>query len=351
VTLNPFSVLAAFVAALELGLGAVVLTLVVRSLRRRRAAAASGATGAASDDSPLVASAAMVLVALSALSWPVLYLLLQSLVPYFQDAGVMCMQGVLRVGSESVGPSARLPALVTALEWTKPALVFLAGAWLVLHLADRATRTAPLARRALLCLGLVAGVAVADAGLELTYLATPKEERMAATGCCTTVSPVAEPRQPLPLLSFDDPRAAARAVTAIHFSIAGLLGLGLARWALRRRDAVPAPRGASLLLALAVLSVPTGLAFLKSVAAPAFLNRPEHRCPYCVLAEAPESVVGIGLFVLGAFAVGWALVLAWGARHDETAQHLPRLVRAVVLLALFSTSGAALFAAVGLGIA
>jgi hypothetical protein len=357
-TLNPYSVLAAFLTVLEAGLGLAVVVLVVRAAMRRRASRRPGhgtANGAHSvngvDSAPLIAWAAMVLVGLSVVSWPLLYLLLESLVPFWRESGVMCIQGVIRIGSESVGPSAHLPALVAAIQWTKPALVFLAGAWVVLHGADRGTRTSPLAGRLLVVLGTLGMVAVADAGLLLGYLAIPKEERTRNVGCCNVVPAVAEPSRPLPLIDAANPTSAARVLTVIHFALSALLVLGLGVWAFRRAGTARAPRWAAALLAAAVLSVPVGLAFLSSVAAPALLHRPEHRCPYCVLAEAPESVVGIALFVFGAFAVGWAVLAAWGARHPETEPTLGREIRALVLMGLFGYAGAALFAAVGLGVA
>src|SRR5207247_6685085 len=109
-----------------------------------------------------------------------------------------------------------------------------------------------------------------------------------------------------------------------------------------------APRWAPLLLALAAASLPVGAWFLSEVAAPSLLSRPQHRCPYCVLADAPESLVGIALFLLGVFATGWSCVLAWAGRHPETGDALGADVRRLLLVAPFGTLSAALFSACGL---
>src|SRR5262249_49616077 len=120
---------------------------------------------------------------LNLLSWPLFYLLLQSYVPEWE--GVMCIYGVTRIGAGSVGPARFLPPLVTALQAVKPALVFLSGAWFVLYLINRGTRTAPLTGRVHL-LVLAAGLlGVADAAAEGAYLVIPKKEVFLSTGCCT----------------------------------------------------------------------------------------------------------------------------------------------------------------------
>jgi hypothetical protein len=345
---NPYSVLAAFVAVLEGILGLVLLALVVRA-SRRHSALASG-PDRAGDVVPMLGWAAFVLVALALLSWPLLYLLLQSQVPLWP--GVMCIQGVLDVGTGSMGPSAWLPGLAAALQITKPALVFLAGLWLVLHLVDRATRTGPLRGALLGALGLVAATAVADAALEMAYLTIPKEQAPAA-GCCTLTAVARDESLPLPLMSSLGPTATHTTLLVAHFALGLLLVLGTSAWAAREEAGGPyrPPRWAPAVLALAALSVPVGVAFLARVAAPALLARPEHRCAYCVLVEAPESLVGVGLFLLGAFAVGWAALLPLLARAAEARAAVGAPVRTLVSVARFAYAGATVFAAVALGIA
>lgn len=348
---QPFSVLAAFVAVLEGLLGLFLLVAVLRRARRRvprRGVRAHGSEPSA-DAVPLLGFTAFVLVGLAVASWPLLYLLLDSEVALWP--GVMCIQGVLNVGAGSPGASAWLPGLLAALEVTKPALVFLAGLWLLLHLVDRATRTGPLRGVLLATLGVLGAVAVADAAFEFAYLAIPKAAA-AAAGCCT-----------LQVLPHDQalggPLAALRPATArttllvTHLLVGLLLVVGTSAWArcLEAPGPYRPPRGAAALGVLAALSLPIGALFLADVAAPALLGRPFHRCPYCVLGEAPETLVGVGLFVLGAFAVGWAALLPALARAPEARAALGRPVRGLVSLGRFGYAAATLFAAVALAIA
>src|SRR5262249_22181938 len=129
---------------------------------------------------------AVTLVLLGVASWPLLYLLLQSYV--LEWPGAMCIYGVTQVGKGSIGPARHLPSLGLAMGIMKPLLVFAGGAWYVLYLLDRRTRTAPLLGRLfalLLPLGLLA---IADAATDLTYAAIPKREEFPAAGCCTTIA-------------------------------------------------------------------------------------------------------------------------------------------------------------------
>src|SRR5205823_3152370 len=98
--------------------------------------------------------------------------------------GVMCIYGVTRVGAGSAGISRFLPGLIATLQALKPLLVFGSGAWFVLYLLNRRTRTGPLLGRVFLALVACGVLTVADAGVELAYLFIPKKEEVLATGCC-----------------------------------------------------------------------------------------------------------------------------------------------------------------------
>src|SRR5262249_43023551 len=136
------------------------------------------------------------LLLLDVLSWPLFYLLLQSYVAEWP--GVMCVYGVSRIGTGSIGAARFLPTLVTVLQAAKPVLVFLSGAWFVLYLLNRRTRTAPLTGR-VLGLVLAAGLlALGDAAAELTSLAIPKKEEFLSGGCCPPVFDQAGPARLLP---------------------------------------------------------------------------------------------------------------------------------------------------------
>ena len=69
---------------------------------------------------------------------------------------------------------------------SKPALVFAGGAWFVLYLLNRRTRTAPLLNRLFVVLLPLGALAAADAVGELAYVAIPKKEILPPAGCCVS---------------------------------------------------------------------------------------------------------------------------------------------------------------------
>src|SRR6266567_550145 len=188
--LNAYAVLDAFVALLRLPLGLLVVGLGAGAWRRYRRlprvlanAATPGEREALEDRNYLLSLLALLLVGLNLASWPLLYLLLQSYVPEWP--GLMCIYGVTRVGAGSEGASRFLPGLLAALQGLKPLVVFGSGAWLVLYLLNRRTRTAPLLGRVFLALVACGALTAADAAAELAYLGIPKKEESLSTGCCT----------------------------------------------------------------------------------------------------------------------------------------------------------------------
>jgi len=163
--LNAFAILAGFLAVLRLGLAVVlaVLALPVCLAGRSRAAQPARRTWLENRGYLLVLAAGS-LAAISVLAWPLLYLVLESYIPHWP--GVMCIYGVTQVGAGTQGASRHLPHLLVALEALKPALVLVSGGWLVLHLLNGRTATAPLSRRVAALVLVAAGLAVADAACE-----------------------------------------------------------------------------------------------------------------------------------------------------------------------------------------
>jgi hypothetical protein len=301
VILNAFSVLAAFAALLRVIGGFLVLVLGVAAWRRLRRDAAAPRDGEGRYF--LLVMLCATLVGIAVVSWPLLYLVLQSYVGRWP--GVMCIEGVTRIGTGSIGAASHLPGLVRLLEVAKPALVFVSGAWVVLHLANRRAPGGRLTGRVVGALLLCGAAAALDGGAELAYLFIPKQERLPAAGCCgvpdeAVLGPVGGP--------------APAWLSPAYFSLGLALVVALSLAA--RKDRVPATWLAVALVG-ALASLPLGLEFLGRVAAPALLHLPHHSCAYCLIAKAPESLVGIGLHVAGAFAVGWACVARWvGAEGD-----------------------------------
>jgi hypothetical protein len=219
-------------------------------------------------------------------------------------------------------------------------VVFVSGAWLVLHLVDRQTQTAPLAGRLVLLLALLGLLATADAATEGAYLVIPKKEETLSVGCCSEAledQEQADRLQPRALLREEDrPK-----LWGAYYGINGLMALALAgyigfgkRW---RRGPWLVP-----LLAGAVLSLAINAVFLLEVAAPAILHLPYHHCAYDLLPRRPVSLVPVVMFVVGCFAVGWACLTAWLGADPEAAPFLPSVVRPLLVLALVGYVGSLL---------
>ncbi len=318
--LNAYAVLDAFVSLLRLGLGLSILYLGAfawRTWRRNR----ESVNGPSSEDRlHLLLLLAGVMLWLNVLSWPTFYLLLQSYVPEWP--GVMCIYGVTRIGTGSIGPSRFLPSLVTALQTMKPILVFLSGAWFVLHLINRRTRTAPWTGRVLALLLLSGLLGIADAAIEIAYLVIPKKEQFLSVGCCTIAyTEDTESGRLLPKIRVDARQAPW--LYAAYYTIN--LGLALAIFLRRGQRRLSAVRLLPLALT-ATLSLAINGLFLVEVAAPRLLHMPNHHCAYDLVEKAPTSLIAIALFIAGSFCVGWAFVAAWLGDGPEARLFLPEIV-------------------------
>jgi hypothetical protein len=345
--LNAYAVLDLFVATLRLGTAVLVLWLGMSACRAwARAAPAPEEVKALEDRCYLLYLLAGLLLIFSVASWPLLYLLLQSYVPEWP--GVMCIYGVTRIGAGSLGASRYLPPLLSTLQGTKPALVFVSGFWLVLYLLNRATRTAPLTGRVLfvlLTLGLVAG---ADAAAEITYLAIPKKEQHLARGCCTGVldQETAERFSPRALVGGDN----IGRLYAVYYGVNVAMVLALGSYLALRRRRLPRGWLPPLLLAAVATVVVNGV-FLSEAEAPRILHLPYHHCPYDLLPRAPESLVAVALYIGACFAVGWACLAAWLGARREALPLLPTMVGRLLFLALVGYLGSLLMTSVELMLA
>ncbi len=319
---NAYAVLIAFVSLLQFAAG---LLIIVSSLGRRRVTS----TREIENRPYLLLLLSFLLLGLNLASWPLLYALLQSYVPSWP--GVMCIYGVTRIGTGSVGSARHLPWLLTTVQCTKPLLVFLGGGWFVLYLANRATQTAPLMPRllsGLLPLGLVS---VADAVCVGSYLAIPKQEQSLSVGCCT--SAIADRSRFLPESLLGSGSHAWLTIGLLI--VVGALSLGLLtaiRSGYHHRRFLPG------LLIGTLFAMPLGGLFLVEIASPALLQRPHH-CPYDLISEVPESVLAVVLFTLGCFSVGWAAVAGWLGHVEETQAVLPSLIGRFLFLGLFGYLG------------
>ena len=87
--------------------------------------------------------------------------------------------------------------------------------------------------------------------------------------------------------------------------------------------------------------MPGGVLFLREVAAPLFLGRPDHHCVYCLVSKAPLGLAAIGLFLAGVFCTAWACLARWLASDEESRGFLPRTVASCLSWASLAWLGAA----------
>jgi hypothetical protein len=314
VILNAYAVLDAFISLLRLGLGLLSFAIALSAWQSwQRFAQSPEQRKALEDRCYLVFLLASLLLVLNVLAWPLFYLLLQSYVTEWP--GVMCIYGVTRIGAGSRGSSRFLPPLLATLQITKPLLVFVSGAWFVLYLLNRRTRTAPLTGRTLLILLVASLLASADAVAEIAYLVIPKKEEFLSSGCCRALFDTdSSPARFVPKTVLGE-HGGAWLYTAYYSvnaaMIAALLGVvGLCRRRLPAAWLAP-------LLGAALLCLVVNTVFLIEEAAPRLLRLPNHHCPYDLVSEAPRSLAAIALFFVGSFSVGWGCVVGWLGNGPE----------------------------------
>ena len=313
--LNAYAVLSGFVVLLR-GIAAVlVIGLACRVLRSRRHAEFSPTERTESENRfYLLSLLSTWLSGLSLFSWPLLYLLLQSYVPHWP--GVMCIYGVTQIGAGSRGASRFLPGLIAALQFLKPAAVFVSGVWWLLYRIQRRTQTGPLMGRILLVQLGFGVLALTDTLLEGAYLVIPKREEFLFTGCCTSDISEQSDRSSAWLEALSDGLGPTwLSVTFYLVNFALVLALWCFRGRCRRCENTP---GMILVFLGAVLVAPLTAAYLVEIAAPAVLRLPYHHCLYDLIPRAPDMVFGIVLFVVGACCVGWASAVRWLANRPET---------------------------------
>ena len=313
--LNAYAVLDTFVSLLRLGLGVAVFWLALFIWKSWRQVARRPETRKDLEDRfYLLFLLAGSLLVLNVLAWPIVYLLLQSYVKEWP--GVMCIYGVTRIGAGSHGSSRFLPPLLATLQTTKPLLVFLSGAWFVLYLVNRRTRTAPLTGRILLLLLAASILGSADAAAEIAYLIIPKKEEFLSSGCCMAL--------------FDTESSAARFVPknllganagawlyAVYYGVNAVMILaliGYTRSCVRRLSS----GWLTPLFAGAILSLAVNAVFLIEVAAPRLLHMPDHHCPYDLIPQASDSLVAIACYLGGGFCLGWGCVVGWLGNSPES---------------------------------
>ncbi|MHC4913676.1 MAG: hypothetical protein ACYTE5_11870 [Planctomycetota bacterium] len=322
---NAPGVLGILLAVVESVAGGVLLVVAWRGLR---------AAGATSDRSiaweplrHLVLLLALLLAILSAVSLFVWLLLLQSYVPQWED--VRCIVGVLRIGTGSEGATGWLPTLADATSLLRAALLFAAGAGVVLHVVGRDRPEGPLRRRHLAALLVVGFLAVGGAATQTAYIVIPKTERFRQTGCCTTTAWIAAEKAQAPHAPSE-----ARRDAAFYAIPALVLGAGAAA---KLRSGWRTPAAADIVRVTgSTLVLVAGLHFVADVVAPARLGLPLHRCTYCLAAEAPETLAGLALLALPMLAAVWCAAARWlGPGEGPTFAKLETALGRLSILGLF----------------
>jgi hypothetical protein len=325
--LNAYAMLDVFVSALRFIVATVVVAQSITAWRLIAASPSPENKAALEDRYYLIALLAFLLLILNVISWPLLYLLLQSYVPRWPQA--MCIYGVIQVGSGSHGIAQVLPWLLRALELIKPALVFGSGVWFVLHTINRQTAASSLIGRVLAVSMALGVLAAAESLIELSYLSIPKVEQHPPMGCCLSVLTAGSAAlySPNGLASPNMRRYFWPAFYGVNAAVILALCMIVMRtkhWRLWL--------GAAL-FATAV-AAPVATVFWIDIVAPALLSKPDHHCLYDLIAEAPASFAAFAIFMASGFAVGWASVAAWCSGGNAMAPITPHVVRRCSFVAL-----------------
>jgi hypothetical protein len=343
--LNSYAVLLVSLDLLRLIAAMLIIALGVRGWGASRRVLNEHHRAVLEDRSYLMLAMCLFILVLSAASWPLLYLLLNSYVA--QWPGVMCIYGVTQVGKGSLGAARFLPGLVTALQIAKPAMALAGGAWFVLYLLNRRTPSAPLLGRLFLCALPLAALVAADAVAELTYVVIPKTEEFPSAGCCTACFEDSLQRfTPSGIVDETDVPWLHRAYYGCNLAL--ILALVVAS---RPRARLPGPLELALLFAAGIVVLLTSGTFLIDVVAPTLLHLPYHHCPYDLISAAPEAIVATALHLGGFLALGWAGAARCFGASPETSSLLGGTVQRLLRLSLWCYAASLVMIAVELALA
>lgn len=262
---------------------------------------------------------ATVILFVKLLTWPFLYVSLQSYIPNIQ--GAMCIFGVTQAQ----------PLMSGLVQIIKPVVFFLIGAWLLLNRLDRKTETSPLFRKKFLFLSVVSIFVLSDSIVDFLYL-TGFDIKVFVS-CCTT------------FFDLPDRGVAGMAVSLLGegygryllplYYISGL-AFAASQIVLFRRLAAGSGLNAILTagVVLSVINAVVTVLTMFEVIAPKVMNLPLHHCIYCMWQYEPHSIIMTALFIIGTFAPGWALILYNSGMHEETMHFLKKMLRKLSLAAM-----------------
>ncbi len=330
---NGYTALAVFLSLLRVTLSIALVAAAVPAWR----ALSQHETDAVEHRVSLLVSLVIAVVVLNLISWPLLYVLLQSYVQ--QWPSVMCIYGVTQIGRGTTGLSQLLPVLLDILQILRPLLLFVSGTAAIVYLLNRQTATSALIRRVLCLLIATGALTTLDAGAELAYVAIPRTEVRITGGCCTSPLEALERSDRLKPDSMISPSQQAAVFWSYYTLnvalIAGLFALSF------RKSVLPAGPNVSRFIDRAlgfatVLTLPVGYLFLHDVAAPGILGLPFHQCPYDLVSDAPESLIGVAASLLGTFSIWWSILVPRVADCDQTRKLMPEIIIRCRFVALTS---------------
>lgn len=313
---NASALLAGSVSLLQFLVAATLVAVGVSTYRLWHVSATPEATAAIADRTYLLVLLGHFTAGMAVVSWPLLYLVLQSYIPEWP--GVMCIYGVTRIGMGSENLSGLLPPLLQLLQILKPALMFLVGGWWILYGVHRQSQTDWLLRPLILTLMGIGVASSLDAGMQLAYLAIPKKEVFLAAGCCTV------PRQSAALTASAGPLEGAPPMLflGLYYAANGVMLLALQHF----RSAVHRIARVPLVLVVVTAVVACSAAALIRVITPVALGGSTHQCVYDLVPGEPHVLLAIGLFFWGTFSAGWAALAGRFARGTEGSRLMPAVV-------------------------
>jgi hypothetical protein len=241
-------------------------------------------------------------------TWPLLYIMLQSLIPIVP--GAMCIYGVTQV----------MPTFLSFLQVIKPLAFFLIGGWLLFYGLDVSLKRRSLVNQSIRLLIMVAIVAAADGIAEVLFVLLFSPPGVAVS-CCTVVADLIIPARPLipvPLLSAHYYNALLVGYHVFNLGLAGFIGLLIWRKNTKR----------VWLLLAAIAALLNGLityGAFKEYLGPRLMSLPDHHCLYCMLQYRPISIGILGLFVLGSFLAIWPQWLSRAVGVNEAREGLDSL--------------------------
>ncbi len=342
--LNGYAILLLLMDAIRLPLALIVVTKGFSAVLTDPRAIDSERRKSLEDQSYLLMVLVIWLVSLNVLSWPLLYWLLQSYVPEWPD--VMCIYGVTKIGTGSLGTSRHLPGVIGAVQLLKPLVMFLCGSWFVTHWLNRKTANGVLLRQVLACSLFVGLASIADSSLEASYVLIPKRVDLPSVGCCTMLGRAQGSEVFGSTWREENGHAW---LSHAYYAVNVLMIAALTRHLSQVRTQATILSLGSLMIG-GIVAAAVSFLFLHEIAAPQILHLPDHHCAYDLISRAPESVVGIALFLFGSLAVGWAGVTFWLGQHPATSICAHVMLDRVLFLALFGYLSSLILISIELGV-